>query len=357
MTNTHSNIAVIGAGIMGLSVTERLCRTHSVTLFEPNPLPADNASWKAGGMLAPYSEIDHMNMDWVALGLEGITFWQDFATSHDIGFAQSGSLLIAHEQDRYIMERFAGYLPEEKRQYKTASAVESLLCNSFGAGLVLEEEAHLDPHKTMKTIVELIKERGVIIEERETTPEQIRNDYDLIIDCRGYNADDKDLRGVKGELALVRNTEFSLSRPVRMMHPRYPLYIVPRENNVFMIGATMIESGQSKVHVSVKSGLELLSALYSLHKSFGDAELLEIAAGIRPAYTDNLPRIKKKGNVVSCNGLFRHGFLFAPVMAETVEKLIANAPHQYMSLLSGESDEQDDENQDQRGRTNVRSAA
>lgn len=355
MKHTSKNIAVIGAGILGLSVSERLSRRDSVTLFERDALPADNASWKAGGMLAPYSEIDHMNQDWVDMGLASIEFWADFAKTRDIGFEQAGSLLIAHPQDRYILERFEGYLPGEKKKYRAAHEVEAQISESFGEALVLEEEAHLSPHKTMTALIALITERGVKIEQCNTTPEKISGDFDLVIDCRGYGSDDPKIRGVKGELAVVRNTEFSLSRPVRMMHPRYPLYIVPRADHVFMIGATMIESGQeTSAHVSVKSGLELLSALYSLHKSFGDAEILQMSAGIRPAYIDNLPRIKERGNIISCNGLFRHGFLFAPVMAEAVEKLIAKEAYQYMSLLRGGHD---DEDQSQRSGTHVQSAA
>ena len=64
-----------------------------------------------------------------------------------------------------------------------------------------------------------------------------------------------------------------LGRPVRMLHPRIPLYIVPRADGVFMIGATMIESADP-TGVSVRSTLELLGAAYALHPAFGEAEVL-----------------------------------------------------------------------------------
>ena len=139
------------------------------------------------------------------------------------------------------------------------------------------------------------------------------------------------MRGVKGETLIVHNPEFKLSRAVRLMHPRYPLYIVPRGQGVFMIGATQIESADETV--SLRSGLELMSALYSLHPSFVDARILEMKAGIRPAYPDNLPRITPDGNTIRCNGLFRHGFLLAPVMAQCVADHIAGHRNEFMHLF------------------------
>jgi len=88
-----------------------------------------------------------------------------------------------------------------------------------------------------------------------------------------------------------------------------------------MLGATMIESC-SAAHISVRSVLELLSAAYALNPAFGEAEVLEVGVDCRPAYPDNLPRIRRDGNLISSNGLFRHGFLLAPAMARMVADLI-----------------------------------
>ena len=81
----------------------------------------------------------------------------------------------------------------------------------------------------------------------------------------------------------IRSREVTLTRAVRFLHPRIPLYIVPRANNEFMIGATMIESAE-KGAVSVRSAIELLSAAYALHPAFGEAEILEMSADVRPAF-------------------------------------------------------------------------
>ena len=104
------------------------------------------------------------------------------------------------------------------------------------------------------------------------------------------------------------------------MHPRWPLYVIPREDHRFMLGATSIESEDDRV--SLRSALELMSAAYTVHPAFGEARLLDFGAGLRPAFPDNLPRIALKGRTITVNGLYRHGFLIAPALAELTVALI-----------------------------------
>ena len=145
---------------------------------------------------------------------------------------------------------------------------------------------------------------------------------DSIVDCRGFaaRAELKQLRGVRGEMIRVRTREVSFTRAVRLLHPRIPLYVVPRANGEFMIGATMIESAE-KGAVSVRSAIELLSAAYALHPAFGEAEILEMSADVRPAFPDNEPRIDERGGRIFVNGFYRHGFLLAPAFAERAAAL------------------------------------
>lgn len=344
---------------MGLCTAHTLSRAgHNITLFDKHDLPAQNASFVAGGMLAPYSEIEHMPREWINAGLHGISQWQNITATmppaHDTEFKRAGSLLIAHIEDQYIMERFKNHLEStdfEGLNQTQLSALEPQIAERFSNALLLTEEAHLHPQKTMRALLDACDFQ---FRKEETKPSAIKHNYDYVIDCRGMGAEKKDpkLRAVKGEIAIVRNEEFYLNRPVRLMHPRYPLYVVPRKGNIFMIGATMIESGNNE-HVSVRSSLELLSALYSLHPSFGEAEIIEIKAGLRPSYPDNLPRIRQDGNIIRCNGLFRHGYLLAPVMAECTQYLIEGKPHEYTALFTGENNESNG----QRQRQNIRSAA
>ncbi len=138
----------------------------------------------------------------------------------------------------------------------------------------------------------------------------------VVIDCRGFFARDTqpELRGVKGEMIIVETDEVELSRPVRLIHPRWPLYVIPRGDGRFMLGATSIEAQDTGV--SVRSALELLGAAYAVHPAFAEARIVEFGSGLRPAYPDNLPRISIDKDKIAVNGLYRHGFLLAPALAE-----------------------------------------
>lgn len=144
-----------------------------------------------------------------------------------------------------------------------------------------------------------------------------------ILDCRGLAARDAlaDLRGVKGEMLVLRCPDVTLSRSVRLLHPRIPLYVVPRGAGVYMLGATMIEAGE-RGRITARSLLEMLTAAYALHPAFGEAELVEIGVDARPAFRDNLPRIRRRGSRIYVNGLYRHGFLLAPALARMAADLV-----------------------------------
>jgi glycine oxidase len=124
---------------------------------------------------------------------------------------------------------------------------------------------------------------------------------------------------------------------VRLLHPRIPLYVVPRGEGVFMVGATMIESDDT-TRITARSMLELLSAAYALHPAFGEAEIVEIGTQARPAFPDNLPRIRRIDGTLYVNGLYRHGFLLAPALARRVAGVVVEHQH-YPELMHEDSRE------------------
>lgn len=125
------------------------------------------------------------------------------------------------------------------------------------------------------------------------------------------------LRGLRGEVVRVHAPDVKLHRPVRLLHPRYPIYIAPKPNDLYVIGATELES-EDESPMSVRSALELLSAAHSLHPAFGEARVLELNVQRRPTRPDHLPaiRVDQQARVVRVNGLYRHGWLIAPAVTE-----------------------------------------
>jgi glycine oxidase len=310
----NSSIIVIGAGVAGLSSALELAeRGFDVEVVERGrALGEGSCSWMAGGMLAPWCERASTDPEVAAWGGPSIAWWAErFA-----GTVLKGSLVVAQARDAPELSRFAART--ERFEWVDAERIGKLepdLAGRFRQALFFADEAHLDPRRALAALAERLEIRGVGIRFGvELTPRDAA--AGIVVDCRGLAARDalSDLRGVRGEMIVVRSPDLSLSRPVRMLHPRLPLYIVPRGNGLYMIGATMIES-ERRGPVSVRSAVELLNAAYALHPAFGEAEIVELGADLRPAFPDNLPQVRVMGRVVHANGLFRHGFLLAPALA------------------------------------------
>jgi glycine oxidase len=314
-------ITVIGAGVAGLACAVELAeRGASVEVLDRGErLGSSSCSWYAGGMLAPWCELESAEPLVARLGTEGIVWWRDRFP----GTTQNGSLVIAHGRDAGELARFARRTERfEWLDGESIAALEPDLSGRFGQALFFKDEGHLDPRAALASLARRLGELGVPIRFGvESSPAALTDRR--VIDCTGLAARDvlTDLRGVKGEMLLLRLRDISLSRPIRVLHPRLPVYIVPRCDGLFMVGATMIESDEP-TRISARSMLELLSAAYALHPAFGEAEIIEIGTGVRPAFTDNLPRIRRRNGILYVNGLYRHGFLLAPSLARMVAEIV-----------------------------------
>jgi glycine oxidase len=307
-------VTVVGAGAAGTWHALLFAKAgYEVTVFEAGDASLTRAAafW-AGGMLAPDCEGETAEPVVTRLGRRSLELWR----SHLPDLSANGSLVVAHPRDRADYERFArltsGY---ERIDGRRVGEIEPALAGRFREGLFFPEEAHVEPRHALPSLHRQLRDAGATIEfNKPVEPSAVDG---TVIDCRGLSARDvfPDLRGVRGEIVVVETTEVALSRPVRLIHPRWPLYIVPRPKGRYLIGATTIESGDAG-GVTVRSALELLTAAYAVHPAFGEARIVEFGAGLRPAFPDHAPRIRVEGERIAVNGLYRHGFLLAPALAE-----------------------------------------
>lgn len=309
-------ITIRGAGVAGLCVaTELMARGVAVTLRDPVPAPGPHAcSWWAGGMLAPDCEGATAEEPVVRLGHEAADWW----AAQGVTVQHHGSLVVTLARDRRELDQFARRTTGHRLVTGAdLTALEPHVADRHDRALYFENEAHIDPRAALAHLRRKLECDGARFEQSDATPDG------PVIDCRGLAAQDalKGLRGVKGEMVVLHSPDVTLTRPVRLLHPRFPLYIVPRGDGIFMLGATQIESGE-RGRASARSVMELLSAAYALNPAFGEAEVIEIGADARPAFPDNLPRITRKGDALHVNGLFRHGFLLSPAVARQVAGLV-----------------------------------
>jgi glycine oxidase len=304
-TGRESPVSVIGAGIAGAWQALLFAQAgHEVTLHERSDAAmTQSTSYWAGGMLAPYCEAEASEPVISRLGIRSLELWRE----HFPQTPFNGSLVVAHPRDRADFERFARLTTGHRR-------LEPSLEGRFRDGLFYADEGHVEPRRVLPELHARFTAAGGAI---KFNSETVHDDIDgVVIDCRGLAARDTQpgLRGVKGEIILIETDEVELSRPVRLVHPRWPLYVIPRGGNRFMLGATSIESEDNGV--SVRSALELLGAAYAVHPAFAEARIVEFGSGLRPAFPDNLPRIAIDKQKIAVNGLYRHGFLLAPALAE-----------------------------------------
>ena len=320
-----TEIEIVGSGVAGLTAAHAFAKAGArVRLVTASDGPdAGCCSWWAGGMLAPDCEMEAAEPVIGQLGEEGAAFWR----GRGPGPVEGGTLVVAAGRDVPDLARFARVTQGHRRVGRDEiAALEPELGERFSTGLFFEGEAHLDPRAALATLWEDLPGMGVSVERRRLSARELAQGpaAGMRIDCRGLAARDAltGLRGVRGEMAVVRAPQVSLTRTVRLLHPRWPLYVVQRGEGVFMVGATQIES-ERRGPVTVRSMLELLSALYALAPAFGEAEVIETGADLRPAFSDNLPRLVRRGRVLYVNGLYRHGFLCAPALARrAVEHLL-----------------------------------
>ncbi len=321
---SQSKVIVVGAGVAGLCCALELAeRGHAVEVVERGRALGDGScSWQAGGMLAPWCEAATTEPIVAEQGMRAIDWW----AAHYAGMERRGSLVLAPPRDSTEVARFAQRTQEfEWVDGGRIAELEPDLEGRFRRGLFFPREGHLDPRRALAALAERLAQLAVPV--RFGVEFDVGRSVDAtVLDCRGLAARDAlpDLRGVRGEMLVIRSRDVTISRPVRLLHPRIPLYIVPRGEGVYMVGATMIES-EARSGASVRSTLELLNAAYTLHPAFAEAEILELGTGLRPAFPDNLPAVRRTAGGLCLNGLFRHGFLLAPALAQEAADLLCNS--------------------------------
>ena len=336
-------VAILGAGLLGRLLAVALARYgHAVVLHDAKGPQADGAAaWVAAAMLAPLAESVITEPPVVRMGLYGLTRWPELIAGlqQPVYFQREGTLILWHRQDAAQAQLFGQRLAHNVQQLQASDlphrlptperlnaqglhALEPCLESRFQNGLFLPQEGQLDNRALLDALLHELSQRQVALHwhspQDVSSVRHLHADVDWVLDTRGMGARPHlpSLRGVRGEVVRVHAPDVPLSRPTRLLHPRYPIYIAPKPQGVFVIGATEIES-EDLSPASVRSCMELMSAAYAVHPGFGEARILEIGVQARPTLPDNLPRIDcPEAGVMRINGLYRHGYLIAPAVVD-----------------------------------------
>ncbi|MEZ4749252.1 MAG: FAD-dependent oxidoreductase [Bdellovibrionota bacterium] len=331
---------VVGAGIVGSLMAWRLAqRGWQVELFDRDEEPTRNCSYAAAGLLDSVGALEDAEPLINELASASLDMWDSIVKTlpEPVVFQRRGTLAVVHPNEREQLDQWQSRIrrlnPKASMECLRGQALTELepeIDRRFLDGLYFPLEGNIDNRAVLRALHRRLRELGVRLQFGKQVEDLSAHriltgtaefELDQVIDCRGVKASAPGLRGVRGELFIVRAPDVNFTRPIRLLHPRQPVYVVPRTQNTYVVGATQIEC-EDYGPVSLRSTLELLSAAFTLHSGFGEAEILESVTQCRPAFSDNQPRTFFREGVLHVNGLFRHGFLVSPKLTELACELL-----------------------------------
>lgn len=327
-------IGIAGAGLVGRLMAWRLARAgHQVTVCDPAAGPERGpqcaAAFTAAGLLTPLAELDRGEAVIAELGWRSLGLWRRWLDELEepVHFAQRGSLLLAHPGDRASAQRLLARIqvhapqrPPRELGADELHALEPALLHGLH-GWHLQGEGQIHTVQALDGLARAGSRAGVqwcwSRTVREVAPGRLDDlRFDHVIDARGLGArPDLPLRGVRGEVFWLHAPRLQLSHPLRLLHPRHRVYMLPRPGDIVVVGASEVES-EDRSPVSLRSTLELLSAAHSVLPELAEARIVHSESNLRPALPDNLPQLHTAPGLTRLNGLFRHGWLVAPALVE-----------------------------------------
>jgi glycine oxidase len=350
LSASRPRIGIAGAGLLGRLLAWTLARRgHAVSVFDPAPGPAPGfdgqgaAGFTAAGMLSPLAELETAELDLAARGWDSLAHWEalcDRWTQRRVlppHFARRGSLMVAHRPDlgaaHRVLNRLASLAqaaawPQQPQRLDATALrdVEPGLHSSLGPlhAWMLPGEGQIDAVQAMQTLhadapgvqwhwqapVDTVKPGALGVK-----GDAKLHGFDWVFDTRGVGArPEVPVRGVRGELVWLHAPGVGLQRPVRLLHPRHRVYIVPRPGDLVLVGASELES-EDRSPMSLRSAVELMAAAHSVLPALAEARIVRLDTNLRPALPDNRPEIHTEAGLVRLNGLYRHGWLLAPSLA------------------------------------------
>ena len=258
-------LAVIGGGVIGLSVARRAAQDGwSVRVHRTE---ARGASWVAGGMLAPHSEGWPGEEALLAMGLESLKLWHtgfldglpaDVVTAHE-------SLVVAVDRaDVADLKTVADWLSEQGHPVTVTTAardVEPLLAQGIRHGFCAETELAVDNRALVSALERACAELGV--QWAPPVTELAAVDTDQRVIANGIDAPalwpGLAVHPVKGEVLRLRWRKGCMPLPQRVIRARVhgrPVYLVPRGDGVVVGRVSEIVFDDKTYQALVKLDIE-----------------------------------------------------------------------------------------------------
>jgi glycine oxidase len=331
------DLAIVGGGLLGRCLAWRASKAGArVVLYDAASSKGEgSAAWVAGGMIAPTTEAIDAAPQIESMGRHSLSVWPQWLAElpAPVFYRDNGTLLLWHREDAGEAVRVERIIASRQTQGQIEHVeatqigqLEPALETRFSRALYIRGEAKVDNRALLQAVAVALREEGVECHWDTQVLDDALPDAGIVVDCRGMGArrDWPKLRGVRGEIVRLHAPEIELHCMLRLLHPRHPVYIIPRAEGRLVVGATSIESDDHS-NVSVRGAVELLTSAYSVLPALAEARILEFNTQVRPALPDNAPAIHfdRQRKALYINGLYRHGFLLTPTIVEEVLALLS----------------------------------
>jgi glycine oxidase len=352
------DVAVVGGGVIGLSVAWRAAQRGMRVIVLERAEPGGGASWVAAGMIAPISEARPKEKSLLALSLASARAYPRFVaelgdiSGCDPGYLGCGTLAVARDRDeaealeRELAMRVGLGLPVGRLRPSEARRLEPGLAPAVRLALDVPDDHVIEPHALTSALGEALRRAGgelragcevaeVCVSDGRVGGVRLASGDPVFADqvviaagvwsssLEGIPADARvPLRPVKGQTLRMHDPSGPglLTRVLRMS----PGYVVPRGDGRYVLGATMEERGFDTT-ITAGAMFELLRDAIDLVPGIGEWVVDGLVAGLRPGTPDNAP-VLGPGAVEGlqwATGHYRHGILLAPITADVLAATLA----------------------------------
>ena len=355
---THSaasaEVVIIGGGVIGLSIARALALrgVRDVIVIEKNDFGRE-ASWAAGGMLAPQIEADTSN-DFFSLACASRDLYRDFAkalrdeSGIDVELDLTGTLCVAfteaEEQElrsRYDWQRGEG-LDVEWLNAEAARTLEPCLSKQVRCALRFPNDLQVENRRLVQALLISNKNLGVQLIAHSAvqsvqvaagkvqgvnTSQGLIGASSVVIAAGAWSSiidpgKQIPVEPVRGQMLCFQ------AQPQVARHVIYSSqgYLIPRADGRLLAGSTTEEVGFDK-SVTAEGVNKIRLMAREIAPAVATLPLVDSWAGFRPRAADDLPVL---GNSVEIEGLvyatghYRNGIVLAPITGELIAETIVS---------------------------------
>jgi glycine oxidase len=347
-SGTNADIVIVGAGVIGLSIARALARrgVRKVMIIERG-LPGAEASWAAGGILAPQVEADHSD-DFFRLACASRDLYPGFAralkeeSGVEVELETTGTLCVVfNDQDEEELQRRYEWQKSEGLQVEWLSSdrareLEPQLSSAITCALRLPNDYQVENRLLVKALIRANEKLGVsVITNCEVSSIQVASGTIRGVETSaGFVSAPITILAAGAWSSLLSPSPAIKIEPVRgqmlcfdaqpqlVRHVVYSSrgYLVPRMDGRLLAGSTAEHVGYDR-SVTAEASIAIKSMALEIAPALKDLSLRDSWAGFRPRAKDDLPVLGPTDDVeglVFATGHYRNGILLAPITGDLI---------------------------------------